>query len=315
MESAEQDVILEQQHYEKTRLTRLVKDARKEVFSFEKKKNMNVIEKMLGAWNIPSHNILDDKTPHFLWRFTPEKVFDHLSTDNCQYYKSVEKFIFYHDVVTQKKGHPKFYVYGLIVDGLHQIHSDTTDLNKLIYEDIHCQYLGCKAKKRIHSIRLPMMLMFTNKLNTNTDLFTKTIELQHKMFIGPLDDTPNGKCIYLLIGFWVRDDERCVSYIRKNNSESVLTQNQERWYKCNVTRKIPDSTNDKEFINDLFQRDVTGKWKESTDQYKLADELNSYCGVEVERPLRTVLETVVSNNEKQNIVCLYEASINKNKGT
>ena len=36
---------LEQQHYEKTGLTRLVKDARKEVFSFEKKKNMNVIHK------------------------------------------------------------------------------------------------------------------------------------------------------------------------------------------------------------------------------------------------------------------------------
>ena len=170
MESAEQDVILEQQHYEKTRLTRLWKDARKEVFSFEKKKNMNVIHKMMGAWNKPPHNLLDDETPHFQWGFTPEKVFDHLSTD-----KMAEDFIFSHVVVTKKKGHPKFYVDDLHVNGLHQIHSNTTDLKKLIYEDIHRECLDTYEKKRIHSIRLPMMLMFTNKWNTNNVCLLKAL--------------------------------------------------------------------------------------------------------------------------------------------
>ena len=91
------------------------------------------------------------------------------------------------------------------------------------------------------------MLIFTTELNTNNALFTKTIKLQYEKFIGPLNKKLNAKSVYVLRGLLVRNDEKCLTYIRKNDFESGQTLNQDRWYKCDVTGELNESTNVEQF--------------------------------------------------------------------
>ena len=194
--------------------------------------------------------------------------------------KNEYKYILSHDVGFTKEWKVEYYV-----DFLHIIGNETNDLNKRIYDNIYHYFQKQHVNTLIRFIRLPMILMFRNKWKTNNALFTENIELQHKTFIGPLDDELNGKCVYVMRGFLVRNDDKCISYIRKNDSKSGETQYPDRWYKC----------------------DVTGKINESTNEYQLADDLKSYCEVKVEQRLRTVVETVVSNVEGRIVLCFYEA--------
>ena len=208
----------------------------------EKERNMimNLFKKMMGE-----RKTTPDIMKPCEWSYLPPNVVAYIM-DKCIELNDDYQFIWTHDVKTTK----------LKLDlketmAFHMFDQVTNDLSIKIYEDLYKRInKGIQEGdiyEAIQSIRLPKMLIFATELNTNNALFTKTITLQHEKFIGPLNKKLNAKSVYVLRGLLVRNDEKCLTYIRKNDFESGQTLNRDRWYKCDVTGELNESTNVEQF--------------------------------------------------------------------
>ena len=225
---------------------------------------------MLCAWDYT-----DEDEKYAEWDFKPDVVLEHVER-----VAGIESIWLHRVYIEQSLFKFKDYnVYNVM--GRHKLDREITDLNNKIIDDVERDFKRMEKRMeknigQIEYIRLPPMLIFTNKVNTNNALFTDRIELQNEKFISAHDEKSNEKYVYRLKGFLVRDEFKCVSYMRKKNVINCKTLLADSWYRSDVTGSIKMH----EYIDE--------------DEKVLVPELD----VEMQN---------VSNDGEKEVICFYEA--------